>query len=60
MPDTAIMEAVAQLVKLEKLVVEPSEAASLAAVRAGKDRGLGAQCVRTLGGNITAERLRAL
>jgi threonine dehydratase len=59
-PDSAIMEAVAQLVKQEKLVVEPSGAASLAAVRAGKI-AVSAPTVCVLsGGNITAELLRGL
>jgi threonine dehydratase len=59
-PDSAIMEAVAQLVKQEKLVVEPSGAASLAAVCAGKIVVSGRTVCVLSGGNITAELLRAL
>jgi threonine dehydratase len=59
-PDTTIMEAVAQLVKLEKLVVEPSGAASLAAVRAGKIVVSAPTVCVLSGGNITAEFLRVL
>lgn len=54
------MEAVAQLVKLEKLVVAPSEAASLSAVRAGKIVVSAPTVCVLSGGNITAERLHAL
>jgi threonine dehydratase len=59
-PDSAIMEAVAQLVKQEKLVVEPSGAASLAAVRAGKIVVSAPTVCVLSGGNITAELLRGL
>jgi threonine dehydratase len=59
-PDTTIMEAVAQLVKLEKLVVEPSGAASLAAVRAGKIVVSAPTVCVLSGGNITAELLHVL
>jgi threonine dehydratase len=59
-PDSAIVEAVAQLVKQEKLVVEPSGAASFAAVRSGKAAVSGPTVCVLSGGNITGDLLRSL
>jgi threonine dehydratase len=59
-PDSAIVEAVAQLMKQEKLVVEPSGAASFAAVRSGKVAASGPTVCVLSGGNITADLLRSL
>jgi threo-3-hydroxy-L-aspartate ammonia-lyase len=59
-PDSAIVEAVAQLMKQEKLVVEPSGAASFAAVRSGKVAVSGPTVCVLSGGNITADLLRSL
>jgi threo-3-hydroxy-L-aspartate ammonia-lyase len=59
-PDSAIVEAVAQLMKQEKLVVEPSGAASFAAVRLGKVAVSGPTVCVLSGGNITADLLRSL
>jgi threonine dehydratase len=59
-PDSAIVEAVAELVKQEKLVVEPSGAASFAAVRSGKAAVSGPTVCVLSGGNITGDLLRSL
>lgn len=59
-PDAAIMEAIAQLLKQEKLVVEPSGAASLAAVRSGKIAVSGPTVCVLSGSNITGDLLRSL
>ncbi|MGH8593988.1 MAG: threonine ammonia-lyase [Gammaproteobacteria bacterium] len=59
-PDAAIVEAVAQLVKQEKLVVEPSGAASFAAVRSGQVAVSGPTVCVLSGGNITGDLLRSL
>ncbi|MGH8523661.1 MAG: pyridoxal-phosphate dependent enzyme, partial [Gammaproteobacteria bacterium] len=59
-PDSVILEAIAQLVKQEKLVVEPSGAASFAAVRSGEVAVSGPTvCVLSVG-NITGDLLRSL
>jgi threonine dehydratase len=59
-PDSAIVEAVVQLVKQEKLVVEPSGAASFAAVRSGKIVVSGPTVCVLSGGNISSDLLRSL
>ena len=59
-PDSAIVEAVVQLVKQEKLVVEPSGAASFAAVRSGKVAVSGPTVCVLSGGNISSDLLRSL
>ncbi|MGH8471712.1 MAG: threonine ammonia-lyase [Gammaproteobacteria bacterium] len=59
-PDSAIMEAVAQLLKQEKLVVEPSGAAGFAAVRSGKVVVSGPTVCVLSGGNITGDLLRSV
>ncbi len=59
-PDSAIVEALAQLLKQEKLVVEPSGAASFAAVRSGKVAVSGPTVCVLSGGNISSDLLRSL
>ncbi len=59
-PDSAIVEAVAQLLKQEKLVVEPSGGASFAAVRSGQVAVSGPTVCVLSGGNITGDLLRSL
>ncbi len=59
-PDSTIVEAVVQLLKEEKLVVEPSGAASFAAVRSGKIGVAGPTVCVLSGGNITGDLLRSL
>lgn len=60
MPDSAIMEAVAQLVKREKLVVEPSGAESFAAVHSGQVAASGPTVCVLSGGNIPSQLLALL
>ena len=59
-PDSAILEALVQLVTQEKLVVEPSGAASFAAVHSGKIAVSGPTVCVLSGGNITHQILGLL
>ena len=59
-PDTAVSTAILLLLERAKLVVEPSGAAGLAALLAGRTAARGKTCVILCGGNIDALALADL